>query len=85
MAGRLDKPRVFVVGDLETADEELAHVNAVDRPLVFVGVRGAHQEVAGREYARDLVKMSALSLEGGQYSPVPDTSFARSSSVKWPP
>ena len=47
IAGRADEPRVFVVRHRKAADEELADVDAMDRALVFLGVRGAHQEIAG--------------------------------------
>src|SRR5205814_10230419 len=46
--GRLDEPRVLVVGDWKSGDEEFAHVDAMDGTLVVLGVRGAHQKVTGR-------------------------------------
>jgi len=47
VAGRLDEPRVLVVGDWKSGDEEFAHVDAVNGTLVVLGIRGAHQKVTG--------------------------------------
>ena len=44
MPGRPDETRVFVIGDRETAHEELADVHAMDGALVGRGIRGAHHE-----------------------------------------
>ena len=47
MAGRLDEARVLVVRDRKAPDEELADVDTVDWPFVFLRVGGPHQKVAG--------------------------------------
>src|SRR5579871_6499038 len=47
MTGGADETRVFVVGDGKPADEELADADAVNGTLVGLGVRRAHEEIAG--------------------------------------
>jgi hypothetical protein len=49
MAGGPDEPGVLVMRDGKPSDEKLADVYAVNRPLVFLGIRGAHQEIASRD------------------------------------
>src|SRR6185436_9254262 len=46
--GGADESRVVVVGDWKPRDEELADVDAMDGPLILLGVGRAHEKVAGR-------------------------------------
>ena len=66
MARRSDEARVFVVGDRETAHEELADVHTMDGALVGGGIRGAHQE---RTSGNPCEIRKCGQSQNGQYSP----------------
>jgi hypothetical protein len=46
IAGLTNEARVFVMGDREAADEELADENAMNGTLILFGIRRTHEKIA---------------------------------------